>query len=106
MKAFRAHDLANALRSLRYQAGLIFDGKGGVQYRLAAVDLFRGTLEKIKEICQEFELPMSSLQASQLMLTTVSPGREQLDTNHAERIAAMLSITVENELSLRKFFVV
>jgi hypothetical protein len=46
---------------------------------------------------------MSALHASQL-LDAVIVTREQLDTKASERIAAMLSVTIENELSLCKIF--
>jgi hypothetical protein len=50
---------------------------------------------------------MSALHASQLLKSTDPPAGELLlDAGHAEQIASMLSVTIENELSLRSFFAI
>lgn len=91
---------------LQNRAGLVFESNRDPDYRLAAVVKFRETLERLRDLCQELELPMASLHASQLCQATAGPAGEILDTNGAERIASMLAVTTENELSLRRFFAV
>lgn len=106
MKAFNVRDLLFLARGLQNQASIIFESPQGPEYRFASVDSFRTKLWAFRELCQNLELPMSALHASQLWESTGSPVREQLDNGQAERISNMLAVTVENELSLRLYFAV
>jgi hypothetical protein len=104
MKIFEAHDLLRQVRSLNNQA-MLTDGIDKTNPMRKA--LINGLAEKVEQcglLCQSLELPMSALHAKQLLETLTMPQIHYMDSPGADRIATMLSITIENELSLRKFF--
>ena len=107
MKGFAARDLLFTARELRNTAGLIFESKNGPGYKQAAIETFGRTIRTLMELCRSLDLPMSSLHASQMLesieCVTGSSGY-MFDSSNAERVATMLSVTLENELSLRLFF--
>lgn len=106
MKFFEAHRLLGAVRAAHNISGLIFEGKDP-NYRSAQVDNFRESIATVREICLDLDLPMSSLHAIQLLETISTPGAAgMLGSGQAQRIVTMLSVTIENETSLRTFFAV
>jgi hypothetical protein len=102
MNIFRASELLRSARDLHNNSSLVFESKRGPEYRLAAIDAFAETIERFQSLTHNQNLPMSALHASQL-LESISPTRHMLDIDAAQRMATMLSVTVENELSLRVF---
>jgi hypothetical protein len=107
MKAFKARDLLYSARDLHNRATLIFEKDSGLssESRAAMVNGFKDSLREFKDLCDSLALPMSSLHTSQLLETVDNPSAQRmLYAGEAERIATMLSITVENEVSLRLYF--
>jgi hypothetical protein len=104
LKKFEVNDLLRKVRDLHHQTGLIFDSKRGPEYRDEAIRLFVQDLRAVEEICRSMELPMSALHASQLVEACAGPAADTLDRGMAERVSTMLSVTIENETSLRLFF--
>jgi hypothetical protein len=104
VKEFQAHELLSLVRSINNKASLCFEGKDP-RYRLAQVNNFTEALDECFNLCSALDLPMSALHAHQLQVQTVEHP-QQLTNRETERMAAMLSVTIENELSLRSFLAV
>jgi len=105
MEVFKASDLLRATRDLNNDASLCFESARTEGFRLSAIDNFGKTLEYVQSLAQQYGLRMSALHASQL-IASISAARHTLDNNATERIATMLCVTVENELSLRVFLAI
>jgi hypothetical protein len=109
MKAFKADELLRSARTLHNSATLIFEEKDMLspEMKRAMVAKFIETLQTFMDLCDGLGLRMAALQASQILdSVSLSSAKQMLHAEHAERIATMLSITVENELSLQQFFTV
>jgi hypothetical protein len=107
MKSFVASDLLRSARNLQNRATLIFEKDSGLSQpaRIATLNGFRDSLRTFMELCDNLGLQMSSLHASQLLATADdASARTMLYSEHAERMANMFSVTVENEVSLRLYF--
>lgn len=107
MKAFAARDVLFSARDLRNRAALLFEKDSGIQVEMRATlfNGFRDALRNFVDLCENLGLPMSSLHASQLLETINNPpAAKMLYSEYAGRIADMLCVTVENEVSLRLYF--
>jgi hypothetical protein len=105
MRMFAATDLLRISRDLGNNASLVFEPKSGPGFRLAAVDKLAATILQCRELAVQNDLPMVALHASQL-LNSIALNRELLNTSGAERMATMLCVTLENEISLRMFLAI
>ncbi|HUB80991.1 MAG TPA: hypothetical protein VMB03_19435, partial [Bryobacteraceae bacterium] len=105
MQSFEVHELLAIVRLVGNTATLCFESARDPRYRPAQVNNFGKSLRKCQGICKRLNLPMSELHSSQLA-KQVEDFVGQLDNDATERMAAMLGVTVENELSLRMFFAI
>ena len=107
MKVFEAHKLLSQMRSMANQADLLEATDRATPMRRAIITGLAEKIEQCGLLCQSLELPMSALHATQLLEQVTIPSAPQyLDATGADRVVTMLSITIENELSLRQFFAI
>jgi hypothetical protein len=104
MQVFQAHELLALVRNISTSASLCFPSKDP-RFRIAQLGILGGLLGECRDLCGQLDLPMSALHASQLA-DQVEGFTDNLTNNATERMAAMLGVTIENELSLRSFLAV
>lgn len=104
VKVFQAHELLGSVRLLASTAVLCFEADLS-GYRLAQVANFAKELNHCQELCAGLDLQMSALHAKQIK-DQIDQYGVGIDNKITERMAAMLSVTIENELSLRSFLAV
>ena len=73
--------------------------------RIVAIQQFKLNIGILKATCEQLGLSVAALQAGQLR-DSIDPTIEIIASDSAERMCGMLSVTIENELSLRKFFAI
>lgn len=107
MRIFKAHDLLGAVRSVNSIASLCFQGNrsDSTAYRLAQLDNFIEALERCQQLCEDLDLPMSALLSKQFA-GQIATYKSKFTDRETERMAAQVSQSVENELSLRAFFAI